>query len=28
VPSPGDEGCGLQHAYLYLNQIGVDVAEG
>jgi len=28
VPSPDDEGCGLQQAYLYLNQIGVDVAEG
>ena len=28
VPSPGDEGCGLQQAYLYLRQIGVDVAEG
>jgi hypothetical protein len=28
VPAPGDEGCGLQHVHLYLNQIGVDVAEG
>jgi hypothetical protein len=28
VPSPDDEGCGLEQAYLYLGQIGVDVAEG
>jgi hypothetical protein len=28
VPSPDDEGCGLQQTYLYLNQIGGDVAEG
>jgi hypothetical protein len=28
VPSPDDEGCGLQQAHLYLNQIGVDVVEG
>ncbi len=28
VPSPDDEGCGLQQAYLYLSQIGVDVVEG
>jgi hypothetical protein len=28
VPSPDDEGCGLQQAHLYLSQIGVDVAEG
>lgn len=28
VPSPDDEGCGLQQAYLYLSQIGGDVAEG
>jgi hypothetical protein len=28
VPSPDDEGCGLQQTYLYLNQVGVDVAEG
>ena len=28
VPSPGDEGCGLEQAYLYLRQIGLDVAEG
>lgn len=28
VPSPDDEGCGLQQAYLYLSQIGVNVAEG
>ena len=28
VPSPGDEGCGLQQVYLDLSQIGVDVAEG
>jgi hypothetical protein len=28
VPSPDDEGCGLQQAHLYLNQIRVDVAEG
>jgi hypothetical protein len=28
VPSPDDEGCGLQQAYLYLSRIGVDVAEG
>jgi hypothetical protein len=27
VPSPDDEGCGLQQMYLYLSQIGVDVAE-
>jgi hypothetical protein len=27
VPSPDDEGCGLQQTYLYLSQIGVDVAE-
>jgi hypothetical protein len=28
VPSPDDEGCGLQQAYFYLSQLGVDVAEG
>lgn len=28
VPSPGDEGCGLEQAHLYLRQIGVDVVEG
>ena len=28
VPSPDDEGCGLQQAYLYLSQVGVDVVEG
>jgi hypothetical protein len=28
VPSPDDEGCGLQQTYLYLSQIGVDVVEG
>ena len=28
VPSPDDEGCGLQQAHLYLNRIGVEVAEG
>ena len=28
VPSPDDEGCGLQQAHLYLSQIGVDVAQG
>jgi hypothetical protein len=28
VPSPDDEGCGLEQAYLYLRQVGVDVAEG
>ena len=28
VPSPDDEGCGLQQAHLYLDQIGLDVAEG
>jgi hypothetical protein len=28
VPSPDDEGCGLQQTYLYLRHIGVDVAEG
>jgi hypothetical protein len=28
VPSPDDEGCGLQQAYLYLSEIGVEVAEG
>jgi hypothetical protein len=27
VPSPDDEGCGLQQTYLYLSQIGVDVVE-
>jgi hypothetical protein len=27
VPSPDDEGCGLQQAHLYLSQIGVDAAE-
>jgi hypothetical protein len=27
VPSPDDEGCGLQQVHLYLSQIGVDVAE-
>jgi hypothetical protein len=28
VPSPDDEGCGLQQAYLYLGRIGADMAEG
>lgn len=28
VPSPDDEGCGLQQAQMYLDQIGPDVAEG
>ena len=28
VPSPDDEGCGLQQAHLYLDQIGLEVAEG
>ena len=28
VPSPDDEGCGLQQAFLYLSQVGVVVAEG
>jgi hypothetical protein len=28
VPSPGDEGCGLEQVHRYLRQIGVDVAEG
>jgi hypothetical protein len=28
VPSPDDQGCGLQQAYLYLSQLGVVMAEG
>ena len=28
VPSPDDEGCGLQQAHQYLRQIGVEVVEG
>ena len=28
MPSPDDEGCGLQQAYLYLNELGPYVAEG
>ena len=28
VPSPDDQGCGLQQAYLYLSRVGLYVAEG
>jgi hypothetical protein len=28
VPSPDDEGCGLQQAYLYLSELGPYVAKG
>ena len=28
VPSPDDQGCGLQQAYLYLSQLGPHVAAG
>jgi hypothetical protein len=28
VPSPGDEGCGLQQTHLYLQRIGPEMAEG
>jgi hypothetical protein len=28
VPSPDDEGCGLQQAFRYLNEVGLYAAEG